>query len=107
MIVYDGIGTQYGSAGATTNVDDGNWHFVLGEYDGNDVSIWVDGQRENHTTPGAFTLASSANSFEVSNCYSHGGFYNGTIDDVRVYNRALTTAEVKQLYKLGTTKISQ
>ena len=29
------------------------------------------------------------------------------MDDVRVYNRALTAAEVKQLYQLGTTKIVQ
>jgi hypothetical protein len=28
-----------------------------------------------------------------------------TIDDVRIYNRALTAAEVKQLYKLGTVTI--
>jgi hypothetical protein len=33
--------------------------------------------------------------------------FKGKIDDVRFFNRALTAAEVKQLYKLGTTKIVQ
>ena len=28
-------------------------------------------------------------------------YFNGTIDDVRVYNRALSAAEVKQLYHMG------
>jgi hypothetical protein len=27
------------------------------------------------------------------------------IDDVRIYNRALSTAEVKQLYQLGTAVV--
>ncbi len=29
-------------------------------------------------------------------------FFNGKIDDVRIYNRALSPTEVKQLYNLGT-----
>ena len=32
---------------------------------------------------------------------------NGKVDDVRIYNRALTAAEVKQLYKLGGVRITQ
>ncbi|HEY4714989.1 MAG TPA: LamG-like jellyroll fold domain-containing protein, partial [Candidatus Paceibacterota bacterium] len=28
-------------------------------------------------------------------------FFNGTIDDVRIYNRALSATEIKQLYNLG------
>jgi acyl-coenzyme A synthetase/AMP-(fatty) acid ligase len=31
----------------------------------------------------------------------------GRVDDVRTYNRALTAAEVKQLYQLGTTQIAR
>jgi len=34
-----------------------------------------------------------------------GQYFSGTIDDVRIYNRALSAAEVKQLYKLGTVHI--
>jgi hypothetical protein len=33
--------------------------------------------------------------------------FDGKIDDVRVYNRALSPAEVKQLYQLGTVRITQ
>jgi hypothetical protein len=28
-------------------------------------------------------------------------YFNGTIDDVRIYNRALSRTEVQQLYKLA------
>jgi hypothetical protein len=40
-----------------------------------------------------------------SNCGVNANFFNGAIDEVRVYNRALTAAEVRALYG-GTTKIS-
>ncbi|NJO34149.1 MAG: LamG domain-containing protein [Rhodospirillales bacterium] len=33
--------------------------------------------------------------------------FNGVIDGARVYNRALTAAEVKQLYQLGQVIIRQ
>jgi hypothetical protein len=33
--------------------------------------------------------------------------FDGKIDDVRIYNRALTVAEVKPLSKLGTVRITQ
>ena len=37
----------------------------------------------------------------------NGQYFTGKIDDARIYNRALTAAEIKQLYKLGTVIISQ
>jgi hypothetical protein len=33
--------------------------------------------------------------------YGHDTFLNGKIDDVRLYNRALSAAEAKALYNLG------
>jgi len=31
--------------------------------------------------------------------------FNGTIDDARVYSRALTATEIKQIYQLGQTSL--
>ena len=30
-----------------------------------------------------------------------GQFWDGVIDDIRIYNRALSPTEVKQLYNMG------
>jgi hypothetical protein len=32
--------------------------------------------------------------------------FTGTIDDVRIYDRVLSAAEVRRLYKLGTVTLS-
>jgi hypothetical protein len=31
--------------------------------------------------------------------YDGGGYFNGTIDDIRIYNRVLSEAEIQQLYQ--------
>jgi len=35
-----------------------------------------------------------------------GSNYNGLMDDIRVYNRVLSAAEIRKLYNLGTTKVA-
>jgi len=42
-----------------------------------------------------------SNTFLGRHGQNPGNFLNGSLDEVRVYNRALTTAEVKQLYDMG------
>ena len=39
---------------------------------------------------------------EIGRHHFGGEYFPGSVDDVCVYNRALTPAQVKQLYKLGT-----
>ena len=45
-------------------------------------------------------LNNSASGSSISESYERQ--FNGTIDDARIYNRALSATEVQQLYKLGT-----
>lgn len=79
---------------------DGAWHHVAGTYDGSSVRIWVDGVEG---TPDAYTgnITDAADSFEIGRGASNSYNFNGSIDDVRVYNRALTPTEVQTLYSLG------
>jgi hypothetical protein len=48
------------------------------------------------------------NGYPIQDKFGFGGFinipkdfYNGLIDDVRIYNKALTQTEINELYKLG------
>jgi hypothetical protein len=101
--VYAPGGTN--SDQSTTNVDDGTWHLLTGEYDGSNVTIWVDGvQQGTPTSLVGATLTNTTHAFGFSG-YCDGGVgnvYNGIIDDVRVYNRALSATEIAGLYNQGT-----
>ena len=89
------------------SISSGGWQFVTSTYDGSHKSIFTNGvQRSQVTWVG--TIPTSANGvsaiggFSQTNHENWSSFiFNGLIDDVRVYDRALTTAEVQALYQLG------
>mgnify|MGYP001980151636 CR=1 FL=1 len=67
------------------------------------ASIYVDGQEvTNSRTDGTGTLLSdAANTFNIGSRGGTDAFFNGLIDDVRIYDRALSAEEIQALYQSG------
>jgi hypothetical protein len=89
-------------------VDPREWHHLVVTYSGNStaagVHIYVDNIDETLTVDSDSLSSSILNNQRVvigNNPASGGGNWNGTLDEVRIYNRVLTPAEVKLLYNLG------
>lgn len=102
---YSG-GTDSNRPTSTTNVADGNWHFIVGGWNGTHCLIYVDGQLEDSTdctnTPGPF----DEDFFVVGkSLYATQEYFKGTIDEARVYNRSLSSAEISQMYKSNLKKL--
>jgi len=96
----------YGSANdfnrPATTLMNGNWHNVVTTYDGTDGKIYIDGVQTGTTK----TLSGTANTTATTALIgSDGGsfLFNGSIDQVRVYNTALTDAQAEDLYTDETT----
>ena len=71
------------------------WNLVTGVYDGANMRIYINGEEYDfQAKTGALT---NSTGFSVGNDAS-GNYFDGDIDDVRVYNRALTAAQVYALY---------
>jgi parallel beta-helix repeat protein len=75
---------------------DSVWHHVVGVRSGTAMSLYIDGVLENTATSSG-TIASGfthvgGHGFETARCF------DGTIDDVRLYRAALTSAEVRERY---------
>jgi hypothetical protein len=80
------------SSGVTVN--DGNWHLLTGTHDGATARLYVDGVLRVSETN---TLLNE--SFGTGWLFSNlTNYFAGTIDDPRIYNRALSQAEVTSLY---------
>lgn len=72
------------------------WHHYCTSFDGTTSRLYVDG--ELRTSMAASYAAPSAASFRLG---SNGGanyWFHGLMDDVRMYNRALSNTEVMDLY---------
>ncbi len=90
----------------STTVTDGQWHHLVGTWDGTTVRLYVDGVSD--ATPAAFSgsLASGKTNpvFIGADDLADTGtqdYFRGAIDEVRLYNRALSASEVWELYNLG------
>ncbi|MFL5307497.1 MAG: LamG domain-containing protein, partial [Polyangia bacterium] len=83
-------------ATATTPVDAG-WHHVAFTYDGTTNSLYLDGVLASSST-----VAHQTGATTLANLGSYDGTHEtmaagGAVDDVRVYNRALTATEISAL----------
>ena len=97
----DGVNyTQSPDAG--TGVWDGNWHFVVGTYDGSAVRLYVDGNEVGTGTPNSGPLAYSgptSSDLYIGHYEGCTGLdFNGTIDEPKIWDRALSPQEVQAQY---------
>jgi len=76
-------------------IQDDKWHYVTGTWDGINISLYIDGELEK--SGGCEGKLNSGNR-PVYIGSRNGGerFLTGIVDEVRIYNRALTQAEVKK-----------
>jgi hypothetical protein len=88
-------------AHSTTQTNDNKWHFVAGQRDGTVIRIFIDGLLEATTEVEAdYNLAGTSQHNAYIGAITHHGnsdlykLFSGLIDDVRVYDRALSEAEI-------------
>lgn len=89
----------YINAVANNNIDL-SWHFITSTFDGDTLKFFTDGVLDNFTL-----INSSAPKIDTlligcgrTSTIPFGFFYEGVIDDIRIYNRELTTCEIEELY---------
>ncbi len=94
-----GVSYGRGFIEGTASVNDGNWHFIVTECNGVTLTQFVDGNVDA-MVQNQWTGASAGTQFWLGACGETGDgvtALNGLIDEVYVYNRALSQAEVQAL----------
>jgi hypothetical protein len=82
----------------------GEWYFLVGTYDGNGVKLYVNSQLIK--TLNATGILSAYNTYmNMGNNTTADDFLQGSIDDIRIYKRALTQVEIDTLYRSNPTGI--
>lgn len=110
-----GNGTLEFSIGATTGpegqtiitapVSAGAWHLAIGAKDSSGgVHLYVDGQSTGNTVRQAASANSTSGTPFTLGAWNNGGtseFFSGLIDEVAVYNRALSASEAQAIFSAG------
>jgi Leucine-rich repeat (LRR) protein/sugar lactone lactonase YvrE len=135
LSVNSGTGNFYEAGnqiiGRKIVAQDDNWHFVVGTFDNGELSLYIDGVKDtaksiyfddgkyvNNMKPSAqssqFSLmADSSEELTIGVKYSWCGHtfkatsFKGAIDDVQMYNRVLTDAEIQALYNAANPVASE
>ncbi len=121
----DGYGYQSGVQG-TSNLADNIWHHYVGVWSGTygalmdstQLSIYIDGVLVSavYSTSvghGGYSTDSRHNApfspssnMIIGKHTSWGQYFSGKLDDIAIYNRALSASEVTSIYNGGSTSIS-
>jgi hypothetical protein len=99
-------GRYYGATDSDTGITDGNWHHLLIVYEDQTprISVYLDAVLQSTTTPDTDKFDNMAN-FEYPLLFGASNnrgtptlHFNGSIDELIVYNRTLEEDEVLALY---------
>ena len=85
--------------GSGVNIKDNNYHFIGVTFltQNNEAVSYVDGiKRQSLIVNGTLPIYYTWNTIGH---YGWGSYWPGLIDEVRIYNRALSDAEIKALYE--------
>ena len=75
----------------------GRWYHVAATWDGADVRIYLDGQLDNTPAARTGTLSNDNRPLYLGG-RSSSDFFDGMLYDARLYNRALSHAEIAQVF---------
>lgn len=84
------------NSGYSSRILDTDWHHVVMTYDGTTMNVFLDGQHRTYTSNSG-NLQSTPASVYIGKEGPINPF-NGTIDEILMYNRALTDSEVLEIY---------
>ena len=90
---------QYVQATSSISGMENQWIFVSATWDGNIVKLYINNSLVD-SSDYAESLVTSPNNLligEMAN-FAPIGYFNGILDDLRIYNRALSESEIQQLY---------
>jgi len=103
-------GNNQQSIDSTTSLSANQWYHIAATYDGrggsnaaDGLTIYINGIAETPTniTKQSYTFMSNTTSYFAIGQYFNAAFFNGKISNVSIWNAALTSAQVTEIYSEG------
>jgi len=98
------LNTDYAEALSTSTINDGNWKHFVCVYNGSNIVVYTNGSAGTPTTWTGGIAYKATNYVRVGSNNLTGTdqyFWNGSLDEVSLWNRALSSDEVTDLYSSG------
>jgi hypothetical protein len=99
--LFDVAGAGHSTMSPEGTIADNTWYHIAATYDGSVGRLYLDGTPVGTPIKGAFILPTNI-PFYAGVRVHEGRYFTGWIDEVAVYDRALTQAELAAHHRLGT-----
>ncbi|MDY7010310.1 MAG: LamG-like jellyroll fold domain-containing protein [Planctomycetota bacterium] len=106
-IMLSSDGARGGALTSTTTIPADKWVHLAATSDGRKVRIYINGQEEFTTGDAPEKIHPSAANLHIGAWYAEGkwdGYFEGLIDEAKIYSRALTPMEILNQYKKDAAK---
>lgn len=95
------ISGTYQCVGGVNIVPDGIWNHVAATYDGTAVRLIINGGQFNLSQPATGTIDAVNDPILIGRNAVNGSAFQGSIDEIGIYNRVLSIAEIQSISNAG------
>ncbi len=102
MQIYAG-GSYAGTTRGVSGIPSNSWHFLTGTYNGSAFRTYVDGSLVDAQSDSGALLTNPDDMWLGAGFWDGSGypFFNGYMDELAIWNRALSDGEISDLYNGG------
>jgi hypothetical protein len=93
------LGYTWSALPGRKSVNDARWHHLVSVYDGTEMYLYVDAELDASSIATGNIKTNDMPVFIGANSEAAGRDWKGLIDDVRIYNYALSETEIRSLYE--------
>ncbi|OFW63195.1 MAG: hypothetical protein A2Z35_03740 [Actinobacteria bacterium RBG_19FT_COMBO_36_27] len=77
------------------------WSHVMCTYDGTNIKIYINGNLTGSQGEGDPITSTSSTALNIGRDSAGSGYFDGRFDDTRIYNYALTSVQISNIFNLG------
>lgn len=96
---WNSAGNNY-FAPSTTDIPLNTWTHVAGVYDGAEIRIYINGNQDGVPVAAVGSIRSISDNLQIGDDLWNPSF-NGRIDELSIYDRALTDQEIQSIFAAG------
>lgn len=74
------------------------WYHIVGVWNGTQIRLYANGVDIGSPTSLTGSISTTVNSLKMGKHYSLASYFNGSIDDVMIFNQALNETSIKNIY---------
>jgi hypothetical protein len=107
MILRKSDNSGWNSLSSGLNYLDNKWHYLVATYDNSKIRLYADGNSVDTSGSIGDTIYTTPTSLLIGAYTSTYGPFDGSMDEVKIYNKSLSETDIKHQFCIGAYRLNQ